>query len=91
MEKSLETLLNKRFQPVYLDIANHSHLHHGHAGSPDSGDSHFKILIVSPDFENIPRLQRHRLVNEAVKPLFDEGLHALSLSLFTPDEYDRNN
>jgi BolA protein len=81
IEQRLKDILEKTFSCKELVIMNQSHLHHGHAGSPNSGQSHFHVLIVSDDFQNLTRVQRHQLVNRAVQGLFDEGLHALSLDL----------
>jgi BolA protein len=35
------------------------------------------------------RIARHRLVHEIVHDEFENGLHALSLKLLTPDEVTR--
>ncbi len=87
IEQDLKDILEKTFDYDVLEVVNESHLHLGHAGSPGTGQSHFKVIIVSNDFELMSRVQRHQMVNSAVKPLFDKGLHALSLSLYTPLEY----
>lgn len=90
IENSLKSLLEQQFQPEFLDIVNQSALHHGHAGSPDSGESHFKVFMVSSAFDGLSRVQRHQAVNAVVNDLFDKGLHALSLKLLAPDEYNSN-
>lgn len=89
IELRLKTLLEQGFEPEYLNIENQSELHHGHLSSPETGESHFKITIVSEKFDGMPRLQRHQAVNTFVSSLFDEGLHALSLTLLSPGEYDK--
>ncbi len=48
------------------------------------GDS-FQVHVVSPAFEGAKRLQRHKMVNEAVGDLMD-GIHALSITAKTPAE-----
>jgi len=87
IETRLKTLLEKEFLPRYMDIENQSKLHHGHLSSPETGESHFKITLVSEKFSGMSRLQRHQAVNAYVISLFDEGLHALSLTLLSPKEY----
>lgn len=87
IEQELKDILEKNIDNEIIEVVNESHLHAGHAGSPGTGQSHFRILIVSDLFENQSRVVRHRLVNQCVEPLFDKGLHALSLNLFTPHEH----
>ena len=58
--------LQRAFQPTRLDVINESHLHAGHRTSPGTGESHFRVRMVSPVFAGKSRLQRHRLVNEAL-------------------------
>ena len=83
IENRLKALLEKNFDCQRLEIVNESDLHDGHNASPNSGQSHFRVIITSNDFKNRSRLQCHQLVNNAVKPLFEEGLHALSIQTYT--------
>ena len=88
LEDELKAILLKTFPEADLiEVANESHLHAGHFSSPESGQSHFKVIVVSDAFTCMSRVQRHQAVNQAVKLLFDKGLHALSLNLFSPVEY----
>ena len=72
-----------------LKIENESHKHAGHFSG--NGDTHFKLEVVSADFSGESRVQRHRLINTMLSDCFDQGLHALSLSLLTPDEEKSRN
>jgi len=47
----------------------------------------FDVIVVSDRFEGINRLQRHRLVNEAVKTEIAK-LHAFSQKTFTPQQWE---
>ena len=78
--------LQRAFQPTRLDVINESHLHAGHRTSPGTGESHFRVLMVSPLFAGQSRLQRHRLVNEALAAELKGKVHALALDLRAPDE-----
>lgn len=73
-------------EPTRLDIVNESELHAGHRSSPGTGESHFRVLIVSPKFSGISRLARHRLVNDAIADELSGNIHALALSTYAPDE-----
>lgn len=48
----------KNFNRTFLAIENESHLHHSNRGS----ESHFKCVIVSADFKNIRKVQRHQRI-----------------------------
>ena len=45
-------------------------------------ETHFKVVIVSDSFNDKPLLQRHRLVNDALKDELATGVHALSIQVF---------
>ena len=81
IEDQLKDILSKNINCKVLEVANQSHLHADHAGSPGTGQSHFHVKIVSEDFQSLSKIERHKLVNTYVFPLFERGLHALSLDL----------
>jgi len=78
--------LVREFAPSRLEIVNESHLHAGHRNSPGTGESHFRILMVSAAFAGKSRLERHRLVNRALAAELKGKVHALALRLLAPDE-----
>jgi BolA protein len=90
MQMSVETTIREKltqaFQPVRLEVVNESHLHAGHRGSPGSGESHFRVLIVSALFAGKSRLARHRLVNETLAAELEGKVHALALVTRAPGE-----
>lgn len=85
-EARLREKLMVALEPTRLDVVNESQLHAGHRNSPGTGESHFRILIVSPKFAGVSRLARHRLVNEALADELKGKIHALALSTFAPGE-----
>lgn len=72
--------------PVRLDVINESEMHAGHRSSPGTGESHFRVLVVSDAFRGKSRVDRHRMVNEALKDEVGGRIHALALSTFAPGE-----
>lgn len=86
IEKQLQDIVEKDFNPVRYELINESDDHIGHAGHDGSGDSHFKLIVVSEMFDGYNRIQRHRLMHAAVDHLYSSGLHALSIKLITPAE-----
>lgn len=83
---SMEETLTMRFAPLRLDIEDLSHQHVGHPGSRPEGESHFHVEIVSAAFEGKNRIERQRMVYDAVAGELEAGVHALSLKVITPSE-----
>ena len=87
---SVDTEIRERLmvalEPTRLDIENESELHAGHRSSPGTGESHFRILIVSPMFTGVSRVGRHRMVNDAIAEELKGGIHALALQTYAPGE-----
>ena len=82
MREKLMIALN----PTRLDLVNESHLHAGHSSSPGTGESHFRLLIVSDNFIGKSRVARHRIVNDVVQDELRDGVHALAIKALAPGE-----
>jgi len=50
----------------------------------------FEVLIVSPSFQNLITLKRHRLVNERLKDEIAQ-LHAFTQKTLTPEQWEKTN
>jgi len=85
-EKRLKEKLMIALEPSRLDVINESALHAGHRSSPGTGESHFRVLVISDRFSGLSRVQRHRLVNDALADELSGRIHALALTTLTPDE-----
>lgn len=86
LEKQIREKLMVGLTPVRLDVINESELHAGHRSSPGTGESHFRVLVVSEKFAGLSRVARHRLVNELIADELTGGVHALALSTYAPGE-----
>jgi BolA family transcriptional regulator, general stress-responsive regulator len=86
VETNMRERLMVALEPSRLDIVNESELHAGHRGSPGTGNSHFRLVIVSSKFAGLSRVNRHRLVNELMAEFLASGVHAMALSTYAPDE-----
>lgn len=87
----VQEVLTKTFAPQRLEILDESHRHAHHVSmvrGPDAGasETHFKVQVVSPAFEGVSRVNRSRMVHEVLDAEFKSGLHALALTLRTPEE-----
>ena len=78
--------LAERFAPLRLDIVDESARHAGHAGARPEGETHFAVTIVSSAFAGLGRVARQRLVYETLAEELASRVHALSLSVRTPQE-----
>jgi BolA protein len=76
--------LQATLEPDLLEVQDDSHLHAGHAGAREG--RHFSIRIVSPRFEGLSRVARHRLVYDALHSLIPRGIHALAIEARAPGE-----
>ena len=84
LHDALVQALTTRLDPVALELVDDSAAHAGHAGAREG--SHFNLRIVSARFAGLPRISRHRLVYDALRPWMAEGIHALAIDARTPDE-----
>lgn len=79
----IEDKITQHLSPSYLTVENESRFHH----VPEGSETHFKVIAVSSVFTDLSRVARHRMINGLLAHEFETGLHALSLHLYTPDEW----
>ena len=80
VQEQIEAKLIAALSPEILEVENESHLHAGHAGSPNSGESHFKITLKAEALSALPRLERYRKVHSILAEELAGPVHALSIS-----------
>jgi BolA family transcriptional regulator, general stress-responsive regulator len=73
-------------QPIALDVIDESEQHRGHGGWREGGETHYRVIIRSALFDGLSRVERHRRVNDLLKPEFELGLHALAVVARTSTE-----
>jgi BolA family transcriptional regulator, general stress-responsive regulator len=74
--------LTERLNPSSLEVMDESAAHAGHSGASETGEgSHIRVRIGSPLFTGVSRVQRHRLVYDALQDFIDQGLHALAIEV----------
>lgn len=82
--EDIEAALRQALVPSELHVSDDSHLHAGHAGAREG--RHYSVRVVSARFVGASRVQRHRLVYEALGPLASVGVHALAIDARAPGE-----
>jgi stress-induced morphogen len=87
----LHATLTQAFAPAVLQIQDDSARHAGHAGAQPGGQTHYSVLMVSAAFQGVSRVARSRAVHTALSaefgPAEQGGMHALALTLRTPEEH----
>jgi BolA family transcriptional regulator, general stress-responsive regulator len=73
------------FEADTIEVSDESHLHAGHAGAA-GGAGHYRVRLISAQFDGKRLIQRHRLVYDALQNWMGERVHALTISAVTPQE-----
>jgi BolA protein len=84
IQAQIEQTISDNFEFHYLDVVNESHMHN----VPDGSESHFKLVLVSNQFEGKRSVARHQMVYGALADIMKQ-IHALALHTYTPDEFQQ--
>ena len=82
IKTAIEEKLVNAISTLGLEVLNESYMHN----VPDGSETHFKVIIISNDFENKTKLERHRLVNNFLRDEFESSLHSITFKLMTINE-----
>ncbi|WP_144210509.1 BolA family protein [Shewanella donghaensis] len=83
VEQIITDKLNQSFSPIHLEVLNESNRHH----VPPNSETHFKVVVVTEQFEAQRLIARHRAVNAALANELANGVHALSINAYTQEEW----
>lgn len=83
MQSQLEKKFTDQLKPTHLELLNESPSH----GLPACAEKHFRVIVVSARFEGLTRVERHRLVHEAVAEELRAHVHALAVQTYSPAEW----
>jgi BolA protein len=86
VENTIRRKLTEALNPERLEVVNESELHAGHRSSPGTGQSHFRVLVVSEAMRGKSRIERHRLINTLLAAELKGGVHALAIKAYAPGE-----
>ena len=82
LRELVEAKLRAALQPVRLEIQDDSDAHAGHGAS----GAHVSVTVISAAFAGKSPLQRHRMINDALKEELKGAIHALQIKALAPDE-----
>lgn len=80
--ESIQNKLRAQLNPTHLELINESHTHHR-----GGAETHFRLVVVSPVFQGLSRVERQRRVYGLLDEERQQGLHALAMWTYTPEEW----
>lgn len=86
IEVRIVAKLTDRFQPLFLKVLNESYMH----SVPPGSETHFKVTLATSEFGGKRQVQRHQAVYACLAEELKQGVHALALHTFSPDEWQAN-
>lgn len=85
VQAKIEFKIKEKLSPALCEVVNESHQH----SVPKNSETHFKVTVVSSQFEGQNPVQRHRILYGLLEEERQAGVHALALHLYTPAEWEK--
>lgn len=82
IQSAIETKLTHLNASV-CEVVNESHMH----SVPPNSETHFKVTIVSAEFEGKRSVARHQMIYKLLAEELAGPVHALALHTYTADEW----
>ena len=73
------------FNPTFIEVIDESSKH------SRGKYSHFKIVVVSKHFEELPLIQCHQKVYQALESVINNPIHGLVIHTFSPDNWSKES
>lgn len=86
IEATITDRLTEALSPEVLQVTNESYMHSVPAGS----ESHFKVVVVTDQFNGKRLVQRHQAVYALLADELKGPVHALALHTYTRGEWFDN-
>ncbi|MDE2849834.1 MAG: BolA family transcriptional regulator [Acidobacteriota bacterium] len=83
LEQAIRDKLEQATGAERLEVLNESRMHN----VPPAAETHFRVVVVSSQFEGTNRLQRHRVIHRALAEELAGPVHALAVDALTPAEW----
>ena len=83
VESEIIAKLDRAFSPSHLEVINESASHN----VPKGSESHFKVVIVSTDFDGLSPVKRHQSVYGILADELDGPVHALAIHAYVQSEW----
>ena len=86
VQTEIESILGEALAPQQLQVINESHMHN----VPPNSETHFKVVVVSDQFDGKRSVARHQLVYSLLSEQMAGPVHALALHTFTAPEWQQS-
>jgi BolA protein len=86
LKDTIEQKINSALKVTYLTVENESHNHNVPAGS----ESHFKVVLVSDDFQGLNKVKQHQLMYKILAEELAGSVHALALHTYDADAWAKS-
>ncbi len=83
VQEIIEQKIADDLSPSGLEVINESHMHNVPAGS----ESHFKVVVISDEFEGQRLIVRHQRINAILASELAGPVHALAMQTLTIEEW----
>ena len=83
VQQQIESQLVTELQPSFLEVVNESDQH----SVPANSETHFKVVVVSAQFEGQRPVARHQKIYRALSEQLEGPVHALALHTYTATEW----
>ncbi len=87
VQTDIENKLSTALKLVHCEVLNESHMH----SVPPNSETHFKVVLVSSDFDGKRSVARHQLVYKVLSEEITGPVHALALHTYTVEEWQQRN
>ncbi len=87
VQQQIEAKLTNALPLTHSEVVNESHMH----SVPPGSETHFKLVLVSPEFEGKRAVARHQLVYRVLADELAGPVHALALHTYTVQEWQQRN
>ena len=81
----IQAMLELAFPDARISVQDDSERHAGHDGAR-GGAGHFIVRVESEEFTGRNRLERHRLVYDALAEMLPREIHALNIEAVSPED-----
>jgi len=85
VQQQIQEKLHAAFAAAHLEVINESHMH----SVPPGSESHFKVVLVAPEFEGKRQVARHQLIYRLLADELAGPVHALALHTYTAQEWQQ--
>lgn len=83
VQQIITSKVTTALSPTHLEVINESHMH----SVPVNSQTHFKVVVVSEAFLGKRPVQRHQMVYGILAEELQNGVHALALHTYSPQEW----